>query len=98
MATRVRWDRVARCALLIVLIGVVALYIGPARNYLSTFHQAQAARSKVSALARENVRLRAERRALENPLAVRRAARRLGMVKRGEVPFVVRGLPSQHRR
>jgi cell division protein FtsB len=94
----VRWDRIARCTLLIVLFGVLLLYVGPARSYLSTYHSSQQARSQVSALERQNRALRAERRALLRPLAVQRAARRLGMVKAGEQPFVVWGLPSARRR
>jgi cell division protein FtsB len=95
-AARVRWDRIARCALLVVLLGVLFLYIGPARTYLSTYHHAQAARAQVAVLERQNHVLKAERRALRGPLAVERAARRLGMVKTGERPFVVHGLPSGH--
>jgi cell division protein FtsB len=91
-AARVRWDRIARCTLLVVLVGVLFLYIGPARSYLSTYHRAQAARSQVAALERQNRSLKAERRALRSPLAVDRTARRLGMIKAGERPFVVRGL------
>jgi cell division protein FtsB len=91
----VRWDRIARCTLLIVLFGVLLLYVGPARSYLSTYHQSHQARSQVSALEKQNRTLRAERRALQRPLAVQRAARRLGMVKAGEQPFVVQGLPQK---
>jgi cell division protein FtsB len=97
-AARVRWDRIARCALLVVLCGVLLLYIGPARNYLSTYHQAQRARADVATLERQNRELRSEQRALRSPLAVARAARRLGMVKAGERSFVVQGLPSAHGR
>jgi cell division protein FtsB len=97
-AARVRWDRIARCTLLVVLFGVLLLYIGPARNYLSTYHQAQHARAQVATLEQQNRQLRDEQRALRGPLAVSRAARRLGMVKAGERPFVVQGLPSSHGR
>jgi cell division protein FtsB len=97
-AARVRWDRIARCALLVVLFGVVLLYIGPARNYLSTYHQSKSAKAQVAELQRQNRRLHSEERALRSPLAVARAARRLGMVKNGEKPFVVQDLPSAHRR
>ena len=89
----VRWDRIARCALLIVLFGVLLLYVGPARSYLSTYHQSQQARAQVSELRKQNRALRAERRALDRPLAVQRAARRLGMVKAGERAYVVGDLP-----
>jgi cell division protein FtsB len=95
-ASRVRWDRIARCTLLIVLVGVVLLYVGPARSYFSTYHQAKAARSQVGSLERQNHLLRTEQKELRSPDAIARAARRLGMVKAGERPFVVRGLPSAH--
>jgi cell division protein FtsB len=96
--TRIRWDRIGRVTLLVVLLGVLLLYVGPARSYLSTYHQAQRERAQVAALERENHQLRAKRRALDSPLTVARAARRLGMVKAGERPYVVQGLPSAHGR
>ena len=93
----VRWDRIARCTLLIVLFGVLLLYVGPARSYLSTYHQSQRARAQVATLERQNRQLQEERRALRSPLAVDRAARRLGMVRAGERPFVVQDLQSARR-
>ena len=35
-ARGIRWDRVSRVALLVVLLGMLFLYIGPARSYWST--------------------------------------------------------------
>jgi cell division protein FtsB len=91
-AGRVRWDRVARVALLIVLVGVVGLYVNPLRTYLSTLHEAKQRRAEVAALQRENVRLRARKAELRNPGALEREARRLGMVRPGERAYVVEGL------
>jgi cell division protein FtsL len=91
----VRWDRIARCTLLIVLFGVLLLYVGPARSYLKTYHASQRAHAQVAALEQQNRDLRAERNTLKSPLAVQRAARRLGMVKSGERPFVIKGLPRK---
>ena len=90
----IRWDRVGRVALLIVLVGVVALYVGPAISFLHTYREAKARRGEVHALQAENDRLRARRKALQNPRKLEREARRLGLVKPGERPFVVKGLPG----
>jgi cell division protein FtsB len=85
---------VSRVALLIVLLGILVLYIGPARSYWSTVQQAKHRRAEVAALKRENVKLRARRKALSNPAALEREARRLGMVRRGERSYVVKHLPK----
>ena len=90
----IRWDRVGRVALLVVLLGVVALYIGPSITFLSTYREAKARRGEVSTLQAENKRLRARREALKNPRTLEREARRLGLVKPGERPFIVKGLPG----
>ena len=44
----IRWDRVGRVALLMVLLGVVALYVGPSISFLSTYREATARRSETS--------------------------------------------------
>jgi cell division protein FtsB len=90
---RVRWDRIGRLALLCVLVGLLYLYVGPARSYWATFHAAKAKRADVTRLERENARLRARRRALHQASTLETEARRLGMVRPGEVPYVVRHLP-----
>jgi hypothetical protein len=81
-------------ALLLVLFGVVALYIGPSIRWIQTYREAQARQGEVRALKRENRRLRERRAALNDPRTMEREARRLGLVKPGERPFIVRGLPG----
>jgi cell division protein FtsB len=93
-ATGIRWDRVGRVALLVVLFGIVLLYAGPARSYFATVHEAQQRHAELAKLQRENARLRARRTELESPAALEREARRLGMVKPGERPYVVENLPQ----
>ena len=88
-AARIRWDRLGRVALLVVLVGVIALYINPLRSYISTWQEAKNRRGEVSELERENARLRARKAELNNPRALEREARRLGMVKPGERAYVV---------
>jgi cell division protein FtsB len=90
----IRWDRVSRVALLIVLVAIVGLYIGPARSYWSTVREAKHRRAEVAQLKRENDRLRAKRAALRSTSSLEREARRLGMVRPGERAYVVKHLPK----
>jgi cell division protein FtsB len=90
----IRWDRVGRVALLVVLLGVVALYVGPSISFLHTYKEAKARRGEVHALQAENAQLRARKQGLKDPRTLEREARRLGLVKPGERPFVVQGLPG----
>jgi cell division protein FtsB len=93
-AAAIRWDRVSRVALLVVLLVLVYLYAGPARSYWDTVRQAKQRRAEVATLKRENTRLRARRDALQSSSALEREARRLGMVKPGERPYLVEHLPK----
>jgi cell division protein FtsB len=92
-AAGIRWDRVGRVALLVVLVGLLGLYVGPARSYLSARGEARARSAEVAELRRENRRLRARRAALADPQALEREARRLGMVRPGEKSYVIEHLP-----
>jgi cell division protein FtsB len=92
--TAIRWDRVSRVALLVVLVVLVYLYAGPARSYWDTVRQAKQRRAEVAVLKRENERLRTRREVLRGSSALEREARRLGMVKPGERPYVVEHLPK----
>ena len=91
----IRWDRVSRGALLLVLIGLLYLYISPTISYLETWGEAGDRRAEVQRLKQENQRLRQRRDALRNPLVLEREARRLGMVKPGERGYIVKGLPQR---
>jgi cell division protein FtsB len=91
---RVRWDRLGRIALLVVLMVVVGLYVRQGMSLLSTHSQAERQLAIVHRLARENARLTRERDALNDPSTIERDARALGMVRPGEHPYVVTGLPK----
>ena len=93
-AAAIRWDRMSRVALLFVLVVLVYLYAGPARSYWTTVREAKQRRAEVAVLKRENERLRARRQALRGASALEREARRLGMVKAGERPYVISHLPK----
>lgn len=90
---RVRWDRVGRVALLLLLGAVMLAYVGPARSLLSTWHESNARQAQVRALDREHKALLERAKELRDPRTVQQEARRLGMVRPGEHSYVVRDLP-----
>lgn len=91
---RIRWDRVSRLAILLVLVGVAAAYVGPLTSYWSARGEAATRRAQVEQLRVENRELRVKREALSNGGALEAEARGLGMVRPGERPFVVENLPE----
>jgi cell division protein FtsB len=90
----IRWDRVARTMLLVVLLGVVVSFLGPATKYVRTWQLARETRSEVQQLRTGNALLRREATTLKDPAQVQLRARRLGMARPGERVYVVRGLPK----
>ena len=93
-AATVRWDRVGRFALLLLLGVVLLLYVNPALNYIETWQAANAKRSQLDRLQAENKRLGARKRALREPATLEHEARALGMVRPGERAYVIKGLPE----
>ncbi len=92
-APHVRWDRIGRLALLLVGLLLIYLYINPLRTYLSTWQEARTKRAEVSELQREHSQLVKRSRELRAASSIETEARRLGMVKRDERAYVIRGLP-----
>jgi cell division protein FtsB len=88
-ATRIRWDRLGRWALIAVFAFVLYLYVGPAVNWVSTYREAKEKRAEVADLKARHAQLAERRRELRDSDALEREARRLGMVKAGEKAFVV---------
>ena len=88
-ATRIRWDRLGRWALIFVFAFVMYLYIGPAVKWVSTYKQAGEKRAEVQALRARNDTLKDRRHELRDKTALEQEARRLGMVKAGEKAYVV---------
>ncbi len=93
-SVRVRWDRLGRVALLVVLLVVAGLYVQQGLSLLSTRSQAAQQQAIVRTLTRQNAQLVKERNSLNDPSTIERDARALGMVKAGERPYVVTGLPN----
>jgi cell division protein FtsL len=91
---RIRWERVGRVLLVIVLAVVAGLYIQQGLAVLSAHNQAQQQKALVLSLRHNNAQLTQEQRSLNNPATIMRYARQLGMVEPGERPYVITGLPG----
>ncbi len=91
---RVRWDRLARIAMLGVLIALVYLYASAGVHMLSTWNQSRHDKAAVAAMEREHRRLVGQHEALSGQAALEVQARKLGMMRPGEQPYIVSGLPQ----
>ncbi|HKJ35091.1 MAG TPA: septum formation initiator family protein [Solirubrobacterales bacterium] len=91
-ASRIKWDKVGRVALVIVLFAVLASYVRPAISLFETWQEAGAAEERLVELKAENKRLQARSAELKTPAAALREARKLGMVGAGEQAYVIKGL------
>jgi cell division protein FtsB len=88
---RIRWDRVGRVLLLVVLAVVLGLYVQEALAYLSVRSEADQQAAIVHRLTREDARLARAQRSLNDPATIRRDARELGMLLPGERAYAVTG-------
>ena len=89
----IRWDRVGRIALLATLIVIVFSYLSPARQWLQQSGTAGRQKQELSELNGQKAKLQRRLRALRDPGALEREARRLGMVRVGERSYVIENLP-----
>jgi cell division protein FtsB len=80
--------------MLVVLCVLLYLYISPVRSLVGAVSESGRRQADVASLTRTNLQLRAERAALATPSTRERDARNLGLVRPGEKPFVVFGLPA----
>jgi hypothetical protein len=86
----IRWERVGRLALLGVLGIIVLLYIPPVTHWFQQSSTAERSERQLTELEAERARLKSRLRELSGPGAIEREARKLGMTKRDERPYVVR--------
>jgi hypothetical protein len=89
--SRIKWDRIGRVALTLVLVAVLYSYLGPSVNFVKTYTGTTAAKAKRLELLKENRRLHTRIQTSGEPLVVQREARAQGMVGEGETPVVIRG-------
>lgn len=90
--SRIKWDRVGRIALVLVLFAVAYSYLNPAINLFQTYKSTTAAKAEFHQLLQENKRLHRAIQSSDAPPVVAAAARKQGMVAEGEKSFVLHGL------
>lgn len=90
--SRIRWDRVGRIALTLVLAAVLYSYLHPAIDFVKTYTATTAAKAEFHEKLRENKRLHKRIQTADDPIVIARRARAQGMVAEGETPIVVHGL------
>jgi cell division protein FtsB len=92
--SRIRWDRLGRIALVLVLFAVMISYLNPLVNLLQAWQGSKSSEAELAGLKKEKVQLTQQLREVSGPSALEREARRLGMVKPGEHAYIVHGLGS----
>jgi cell division protein FtsB len=90
--SRIKWDRVGRVALTLVLAAVLYSYLNPSIDFVKTYTGTTAAKAKLHELQRENRQLHNRIQTSGDPIVVEREARAQGMVAEGDTPAVVSGL------
>jgi cell division protein FtsB len=74
-----------------VVLAIAVAYVQPVRSYLEARDEVAARKARKSALLREQGALRRELERAGSDAFVVREARRLGLVRPGEVLFIVSG-------
>jgi cell division protein FtsB len=90
--SRIRWDRVGRIALTVVLAAVLYSYLNPAIDFVKTYTATTAAKAELHELQHENRQLHNQVQSSDDPIVVDRKGRSQGMVAEGETPIIVRGI------
>jgi cell division protein FtsB len=85
----IQWHRVGRVALLFTLFVIVLLYIRPVTHWLQQRSTAAHSQADLRDLRQEHDRLAARLHQLSGTGSIEREARKMGMVRRGERPYVV---------
>jgi cell division protein FtsB len=86
----VRWDRLGRVALLVLLGAIMLLYVSPAKHWWEQSRTAASQSAELEQLEAEHEELKRKARLLQNPDTLELEARRLGMVQQGERAYVIR--------
>jgi cell division protein FtsB len=89
--SRIKWDRVGRVALTLVLAAVLYSYLNPSIDFVKTYTGTTAAKAKLHNLLAENRQLHNRIQHSADPMVVEREARNQGMVAEGETPIVIHG-------
>jgi hypothetical protein len=89
--SRIKWDRVGRIALTVVLFAVLYSYLHPSIDFVKTYTGTSAAKEKLHGLLKENRQLHNRIQSSDDPMVIQHEARAQGMVAEGEKPVVIGG-------
>ena len=89
--SRIKWDRVGRIVLTVVLFAVLYSYLHPSIDFVKTYSGTTQAKEKLHVLLKENRQLHNRIQSADDPLVIQREAREQGMVAEGEKPVVIGG-------
>jgi cell division protein FtsB len=92
---RVRWERLGRVGLLVVLAVVIGLYADHTISYFKARAQANHQHAVVARLKRQNAYFEQRQRSLNDLSTILAQARTLGMVRPGEQPYAITGQPAR---
>src|SRR3954462_15038954 len=87
--SNIQWHRLGRVALLFTLFVIVLLYIRPVAHWIQQRSTAAHSQADLRDLQREHDRLEARLHQLSGTGAVEHEARKMGMVRQGEKPYVI---------
>lgn len=91
---QVRWERVGRVALLVILAVVIGLYADHAISFFTARAESNRQHAIVTRLKHQNAYFEQRQRSLTNLSAILTQARKLGMVRPGEQPYAIIGQPA----
>lgn len=89
IARGINWDRLPGNWLLVILLVMGMMYAMPLHGYYKQRKETSAAKVTLQDLGKENRALKARARALKRESTIELEARKLGMVKPDERPFVI---------
>jgi cell division protein FtsB len=89
----IRWDRLGRVFLLGVLFVILLMYVSPLTRWVTQKNTAKEDTAQLHQLEATNQELKTKLHSLQSPQALEMRARKLGMVKPNERPFVIEDLP-----
>lgn len=90
----IRWDRLSRVALLVLLGGILLMYVSPAKHWWEASRTGKAQSAELQHLEAENKRLKERAATLHDPDTLELEARKLGMTRSDERAFSIDGLPN----
>jgi cell division protein FtsB len=93
-ASAIRWDRLGRLALLVLLGGILLLYVSPAKHWWEGSRTAASQSAELRELEAEHAELERRAAELRNPNTLELEARKLGMVQQGERAYVIENPPK----